>query len=89
MSDSVQPHKWQPTRLLPFLQFSQSASLESDNHPVRLFNDYMSIGIDIKCMFWVSLGAQSVKNLPAVQETWVQSLDNHSTRNDHMKLALS
>ena len=25
-------------------------------------------------MYWTSLLAQSVKNLPAVQETWVQSL---------------
>ena len=24
--------------------------------------------------FWASLGAQSVKNLPAMQETWVRSL---------------
>ena len=37
-------------------------------------------------MFWASLVAQLVKNLPAVQETWVQSLGNHSTKNDHMKL---
>ena len=29
------------------------------------------------CVFnmWTSLVAQTVKNLPAVQETWVQSLD--------------
>ena len=26
------------------------------------------------CMVWASLVAQRVKNLPAVQETWVQSL---------------
>ena len=26
-------------------------------------------------MDWASLVAQTVKNLPAVQETWVQSLD--------------
>ena len=25
---------------------------------------------------WASLVAQSVKNLPAVQETWIQSLDH-------------
>ena len=25
-------------------------------------------------IFWVSLVAQTVKNLPAMQETWVQSL---------------
>ena len=24
--------------------------------------------------FWASLGAQTVKNLPAMQETWIQSL---------------
>ena len=50
------------------------------------FDDYISIGVDIICMFWASLVAQLVKNLPAVQETWVQSLGNHSTKNDHMKL---
>ena len=27
-----------------------------------------------QCTMWASLVAQSVKNLPAVQETWVQSL---------------
>ena len=26
-------------------------------------------------MIWASLVAQAVKNLPAMQETWVQSLD--------------
>ena len=26
------------------------------------------------CSIWASLGTQTVKNLPAMQETWVQSL---------------
>ena len=28
----------------------------------------------VRCLIWASLVAQSVKNLPAMQETWVQSL---------------
>ena len=28
----------------------------------------------VHCLIWASLVAQSVKNLPAMQETWVQSL---------------
>ena len=31
-------------------------------------------GIELCLEPWASLGAQQVKNLPAVQETWVQSL---------------
>ena len=30
--------------------------------------------IRLEFMFWASLVAQSVKNLPAVQETWFRSL---------------
>ena len=48
--------------------------------------DIICMFIDIICMFWASLVAQSIKNLPAVQETWVQPLVNHSTKTDHMKL---
>ena len=33
-------------------------------------------------MQWASLVAQSVKNLPAVQETWVQSLDREDSPGD-------
>ena len=40
-----------------------SVSLLDSEFPERSF-----------CVFYVSLVAQSVKNLPAVQETWVQSL---------------
>ena len=31
-------------------------------------------GFPFPCIKWASLVAQMVKNLPAVQETWVQSL---------------
>ena len=33
-------------------------------------------------MQWASLVTQSVKNLPAVQETWVQSLDREDSPGD-------
>ena len=31
-------------------------------------------GFPFPCIKWASLVAQTVKNLPALQETWVQSL---------------
>ena len=33
-----------------------------------------SSGLSIKNTFWASLVAQLVKNLPAMQETWIRSL---------------
>ena len=39
------------------------------------FKQYMLSGFfGSKVLWWASLVAQSVKNLPAVQETWVRSL---------------
>ena len=39
------------------------------------FLDYFSINIlELHLTSWVSLVAQAVKNLPAVQDMWVQSL---------------
>ena len=34
--------------------------------------------------FWASLVAQTVKNLPAMQETWVQSLDREDPLEEEM-----
>ena len=39
-----------------------------------LISDFFFLMYPYKLPSWVSLVAQSVKNLPAVQETWVQSL---------------
>ena len=37
-------------------------------------------------MDWASLVAQTVKNLPAVQETWVQSLDREDPLEKEMAI---
>ena len=46
------------------------------------------IGIDIYTLLWnrASLVAQMVKNQPAMQETWVQSLDREDTLEKGMGL---
>ena len=37
---------------------------------ILLYNSFISRHLD----YWASLAAQSVRNLPAMHETWVQSL---------------
>ena len=47
----------------------------------------MSLGYQTKVDppdLWASLEAQTVKNLPAVQETWVWSLDQEDTLEKEM-----
>ena len=38
----------------------------------------------IYCISWVSLVAQTVKNPPAMQETWVQSLGQEDSPEEEM-----
>ena len=39
-----------------------------------IYSDLLNFNWIVHCLIWASLVAQSVKNLPAMQETWVQSL---------------
>ena len=64
MSDSVRPHRWAAHQALP----SQGSA--SQNSQV---GEVLSQGI-CTVMNSASLVAQLVKNPPAMQETWVQSL---------------
>ena len=41
---------------------------------IAFFSKIASINYDIHIAFWASLTTQLVKNLPPMQETWVQSL---------------
>ena len=40
--------------------------------------------MDLSKYFWASLVAQMVKNLPAMQETWVQSLGREDPLENEM-----
>ena len=51
------------TRVAPFLMTSLKCLLFS-----------FALWLGSYCVFWASLVAQLVKNLPAMQETWVRSL---------------
>ena len=62
MSDSQRPHGLQPTRLL--YESFQARVLE-----------WVAIAFSYMYIYGSSLVAQAVKNLPAMQETWVRSLD--------------
>ena len=100
MSDSVRPHRRQPTRLprpwdspgkntgvgCRFLLQCVKVKSESEvaqscptlSNPMGCSPPGSSIhGIfqaTVLCIKWASLVAQTVKHLPATQETWVQSL---------------
>ena len=85
VSDSLQPHGLQPTRLLcPWdfpgkstgvgchclLLLSSKLDITSLQTTSRLWT-FLCYAL---CLPWTSLVAQMVKNLPAMRETWVQSL---------------
>ena len=55
----------------PYLS-SSATSNASDCGRIRRFQVWLLAGS--QCTFWASLGAQAVKNLPAMQETWVWCL---------------
>ena len=86
VSDSLQPHGLQPTRLLRpwdfpgkstgvgchcLLLLSSKLDITSLQTTSRLWT-FLCYAL---CLPWTSLVAQMVKNLPAMRETWVQSLD--------------
>ena len=71
-SPTLQPHRWQPTRLL-CPQDSLGKNTGVGCHFLLCLLDKPT-KLSRPKVFWASLVAQRVKHLPAMQETWVQSL---------------
>ena len=92
VSDSLQPHGLQPTRLLHPWDFPgkstgvgcHSQNQGTDTERMCVCSSTSRYHIQICITTGASLVAQRVKNLPAVWETWVQSLDSEDPLEEGM-----